>query len=85
MNVLTFLRNQTTETCNYFNYLTNFRYSAGSYDEALVKAQQALEIEEKEFGARDEQMVELYRLLATIWVQVKVTHNLTKTIGVFTN
>ena len=49
---------------------TYFRYDAGSYDKALVKAERALEIEEKELGARDEQMAELYRLLADIWTQV---------------
>ena len=79
MNVLTFLRNQTTETCNYFNYLTNFRYRAGSHDEALIKAQRALKIEDKELGARDERMAVIYDLLAAIWAQVKVVHNLTKT------
>ena len=47
-----------------------FRYSAGSNDEALIKAEQALEIEEKELGARNERMAELYKLLAHIWVQV---------------
>ena len=35
---------------------TYFRNDAGSYDEALIKTQQALEIEEKELGARDQQM-----------------------------
>ena len=49
---------------------TYFRYDAYSHDEALIKAQRALEIEEKELGARDEQMAELYRLLAAIWAQV---------------
>ena len=53
----------------------NFRYNADSYDEALIKAEQAIEIEEKELGARDEQMAELYRLLAAIWGQVKVVKN----------
>ena len=80
MSVLIFLGNQATETLTIFNYLTNFRYDAGSYDEALIQAQQALEIEEKELGARDERMGELYRLLATIWVQVKVVNNLTTTL-----
>ena len=49
---------------------TYFRHQAGSHDEALIKAQQALEIEEKELGARDQQMAGLYRLLAAIWAQV---------------
>ena len=48
-----------------------FRYRSASYDEALIEAQQALEIEEKELGARDERMAELYKLLAVIWIQVK--------------
>ena len=48
-----------------------FRYYAGSYDEALIKAEQALEIKEKELGARDERMAELYRLLAAIWERVR--------------
>ena len=57
----------------------DFRYKAGSYDEALIKAEQALEIEEKELGARDERMAGLYHLLARIWGQVgthfwKVAH-----------
>ena len=66
-----------------FNYLTNFRYFAGSDDEALVKAERALEIEEKELGARDEQMAGLYRLRAHIWAQVKVA--LIKAIGLTGN
>ena len=45
------------------------RYGAGSYDEALVKAEQALEIE-KELGARDEKMATLYKILVAIWIQV---------------
>ena len=49
---------------------TYFRLQTGSYHEALIKAERALEIEEKELGARDKRMVELYRLLAHIWVQV---------------
>ena len=53
----------------------NFRYNADSYEEALVKAERALEIEKKELGARDEWMAELYRLLAAIWGQVNVMKN----------
>ena len=76
---LTFLGNQATENLTIFNYLTNFRYGAGSYDEALIKAERALEIEEKELGARDKRMAGIYDLLAAIWGQVKDAHNLTKT------
>ena len=47
------------------------RLGDGSYDEALIKAQQALEIEEKELGGRAEQMADLYRLLADICVEVQ--------------
>ena len=55
----------------------NFRYNADSYEEALVKAERALEIEKKELGAKDEWMAELYRLLAAIWGQVNVMKNWT--------
>ena len=52
----------------------DFRYNADSYDEALTKAQEALEIEEKQLGVRDEQMAELYRVLVYISAQVKIAN-----------
>ena len=42
----------------------------GLYDQALDLGKQAVEIEEKELGAREKRMGDLYSMMAHIWDQV---------------
>lgn len=54
-------------------YFFSFRIQAGKNHEALELLKTAMKIEEKELGARNHRMVELYALMAEIYDEVRGT------------